>query len=132
MITLGGVRHLSFGPALVTSSHVESIALLFDIHDFSSGVLGAGGDIGGSTEVNTGSTTTSQSYTWTAPSCDSSSSTSFRALCGAGGSIDAGRSMDCSIYVSVLSKVIVFKLGVFPLKSGIQHNIGKLGYARKE
>mmetsp|Transcript_70043 Transcript_70043/g.110711 ORF Transcript_70043/g.110711 Transcript_70043/m.110711 type:complete len:180 (+) Transcript_70043:62-601(+) len=46
------------------------------------------GDIGGSTEVNTGSTTTSQSYTWTAPSCDSSSSTSFRALCGAGGSID--------------------------------------------
>ncbi|CAL1129153.1 unnamed protein product [Cladocopium goreaui] len=46
------------------------------------------GDIGGSTEVNTGSKVTSQTYTWTAPSCDSSSSASFRALCGAGGSID--------------------------------------------
>eukprot|EP00435_Cladocopium_sp_Y103_P006140 s175_g1.t8 len=47
-----------------------------------------GGDIGGSTEVNTISKVTSESYTWTAPSCDSSSTASFRAFCGAGGSID--------------------------------------------
>ena len=49
--------------------------------------------------MNTDSTTTSQTYTWTAPSCDSSSSASFRALCGAGGSIDAGRGMDFGIYM---------------------------------
>ena len=75
------------------------------MHDSSSDILTGismhfpGGDIGGSTEVNTGSRVTSQTYTWTAPSCDSSSSASFRALCGAGGSIDAGRGMDCSIYM---------------------------------
>ena len=45
--------------------------------------------MGGSTEVNTGSKTMSQTYTWTAPTCATATTASFRAMCGAGGSIDA-------------------------------------------
>ena len=43
------------------------------------------GSFGGSETVDENSKVTSQAYTWTAPSCGSAS---FRALCGAGGSID--------------------------------------------
>ncbi|CAE7450307.1 unnamed protein product [Symbiodinium sp. CCMP2456] len=43
------------------------------------------GSFGGSETVDENSKVTSQSYTWTAPSCGSAS---FRALCGAGGNID--------------------------------------------
>lgn len=45
------------------------------------------GTLGGQTVANTISKTTSQTYTWVAPST-CSGSVKFRALCGAGGSID--------------------------------------------